>query len=225
MTNRTMTTTIEAGKFLMLSRDSGGARPRTDHLRRSDADRARAVCRRASQRWTGTVTSLLLATASACVAIANAAAEGHMVAAPGEIGAQGPWAYTRLGNRNVMMDMAATPAAEEADIWLLVACDDNAQLSVALMHADRFPFHIGLSSSVELRSARLPRLSVAAKGFETSQIAIDPTMMRHVMPLLVEEDRLAVSITATDGAAHDYTFAMQPNDVALAPVWSRCLGS
>ena len=148
-----------------------------------------------------------------------------MVAAPGEIGAQGPWTYTRLGSRNVMMDMAATPAAEDPDIWLLVACDDNAQLSVALMHADRFPFRIGRSSSVELRSERLHRLSVAAKSFETSQIAIDPAMMRHVMPLLVEEDRLGVSITAADGAAHDYTFAMQPNDVALAPVRSRCLGS
>jgi hypothetical protein len=45
--------------------------------------------------------------------------------------------------------------------------------------------------------------------------------MRHIMPLLMQDDELVVSIPDRDGAMHDYTFSMQPNDVALSPIRSR----
>jgi hypothetical protein len=44
------------------------------------------------------------------------------------------------------------------------------------------------------------------------------------MPLLLDEQQLTVSVTARDGAVHRYTFALQPNHVALAPLRARCLG-
>jgi hypothetical protein len=46
--------------------------------------------------------------------------------------------------------------------------------------------------------------------------------MRHIMPLLMQDDELVVSIPERDGAMHDYTFSMQPNDLALGPIRSRC---
>jgi hypothetical protein len=44
--------------------------------------------------------------------------------------------------------------------------------------------------------------------------------MRHIMPLLMQEDEIVVSIPERDGAGHDYTFSMQPNDLALRPIRS-----
>jgi hypothetical protein len=47
--------------------------------------------------------------------------------------------------------------------------------------------------------------------------------MRHIMPALLQDDQLVVSIPERTGAMHDYTFSMQPNDVALGSIRSRCL--
>jgi len=46
--------------------------------------------------------------------------------------------------------------------------------------------------------------------------------MRHIMPLLMQDEELVVSIPERDGAMHNYTFPMQPNDLALSPIRSRC---
>src|SRR5262245_28508490 len=42
------------------------------------------------------------------------------------------------------------------------------------------------------------------------------------MPLLMQDDHLVGSIPERDGALHDYTFSMQPNDVALRLTRSHC---
>jgi hypothetical protein len=54
---------------------------------------------------------------------------------------------------------------------------------------------------------------------------MDANLVQHILPLLVDEQELSVSVTASDRVVHRYTFALQPNDVALAPVRSRCSGS
>jgi hypothetical protein len=46
--------------------------------------------------------------------------------------------------------------------------------------------------------------------------------MRHIMPLIVLDDQLVVSIPEQDGTMHDYTFSMQPNDLVLRPIRSGC---
>jgi hypothetical protein len=167
----------------------------------------------------------LVAAVAARLGFAVAAASG----APGdrrdEIGVQGRWAYARQAGPDETIDMATTPATQDSDIWLLLACSGSARLSVALMHVDRFPFEVDGSSSVQVRSAKLSLVSVATGPIRPAQIVIDPTLMRHVMPLLVDEQELALSVTAKDGAVHRYTFVLQPNDVALAPLRSRCSGT
>ena len=58
--------------------------------------------------------------------------------------------------------------------------------------------------------------------FEVPQIFVAPLLMRHIMPLIMEDDELIVSIPDRDGAMHSYTFSMQPNDLALKPIRARC---
>jgi hypothetical protein len=142
-----------------------------------------------------------------------------------EIAIQGRWAYSRQAAPDAVTDMATTPAAQDPDVWLLFACSGEGRLSVALMHTGRFGFDVDASSSVQMESARLSTVSVVAERFRPAQIVLDPSLVRHIMPLLVEEQELSISVTASDGVARRYTFALQPNDVALAPVRSRCSGS
>jgi hypothetical protein len=142
-----------------------------------------------------------------------------------DIGFQGRWAYSQQAAPDAIIDMATTPAAQDADVWLMFACSGDGRLSVALMHVDRFPFEVDETSWLQVQSARLSTLSIVAERFRPAQIVMDPSLVRHIMPLLLEEQELSISVAARDGVAHRYTFALQPNDVALAPVRSRCSGS
>lgn len=153
--------------------------------------------------------------------LANGAATA---AQANETRVQGRWAYMQRGDHNSVEHMATTPSMEDAHTWLLVACSPDARLSVVLANATRFQFPIKFSSELKLRSANLPELPVTGKSIQPNLVVIDPAVMRHVMPLLIEENELEISIPGTDGSAHDYSFSMKPNDVALAPIRSRCLG-
>lgn len=142
-----------------------------------------------------------------------------------EIRFQGRWAYSRQAAPDAVTDMATTPAAQDPDVWLLFACSGEGRLSVALINTDRFAFDVDASSSVQLESAELSTVSVVAERLRPAQIVLDPNLVRHIMPLLLKEQELSVSVTASDRVVHRYTFALQPNDVALAPLRSRCSGS
>jgi hypothetical protein len=130
---------------------------------------------------------------------------------------QGGWAYTARGDGGAVEHVAATRAAEDA-AWLLVACSADERLIVSLIHTEQFPFPLNRSSSVQLRSNNVPSVSIEGKSIQNNQIFVDPRPMRHIMPLLMQDDQLVVSILGQDGAMHNYTFSMQPNDVALRPI-------
>jgi hypothetical protein len=68
----------------------------------------------------------------------------------------------------------------------------------------------------------VPTALIEAKSVEPNQIFVAPLLMRHIMPLLMQDNELVVSIPERNGAMHDYTFSMQPNDLALRPIRSRC---
>jgi len=157
-------------------------------------------------------------------ALAAAAANEPAGGEPGAIGVQGRWAYSRQVGPDDVIDMATTPAAQDPDVWLLLACSGQGRLSVALMHSDYFPFELDRSLQVHVQSARLSETVITAKRAQPAQITIDPALARHIMPLLINEQELSVSVTAKDGIARRYTFALQPNNVALAPLRSRCSG-
>jgi len=167
---------------------------------------------------------LTLRIAALMASLAAAHLAPAAIAAPDAIGVQGRWAYARQTGPDETIDMATTPAVQDSDIWLLLACNESARMSVAVMHVDRFPFALDDAAPVQLQSAKLARISAATERARPAQITIDPTLMRHIMPLLVDEQELAIAMTASDGTVHSYTFVLQPNDVALAPLRSRCLG-
>jgi hypothetical protein len=141
------------------------------------------------------------------------------------MGFQGRWAYSRQAAPDAVTDMATTPAMQDPDVWLLFACSGEGRLRAALMHTDRFAFEVDAASSVQIESAELSTVSVVAEWFRPAQIMMDPKLIQHIMPLLVKEQEVSISVTASDGVAHRYTFALQPNDVALAPLRSRCSGN
>jgi hypothetical protein len=139
--------------------------------------------------------------------------------------AEGRWTYTQRSTRNVIEYMATTPSAQDGDTWLLIACGADEHLTVAVIHTNDFRFPLAPVSQVPVRAAGLPDLSVTGKSIEAKQVVIDPRRMRHVMPILIETDQFALSIPERDGTLHEYTFMMQPNDRALAPLRALCLGS
>jgi hypothetical protein len=141
-----------------------------------------------------------------------------------EINFQGRWAYSRQAAPDAVIDMATTPAAQDPDVWLLFACSGEGRLSVALMHTDRFAFEVDEASLLQVQSERLSTVAIVTERLRPAQIVMDASLVRHIMPLLINEQELAVSVTARNGVVHRYTFALQPNDVALAPLRSRCLG-
>jgi hypothetical protein len=161
--------------------------------------------------------ALFLAVATAFVI----ASEGSAEQGPGDVNVQGGWAYTARGGDGAEEHVAATRAAKDA-VWFHLACRADGRLTVSFIHAEHFPFPLKPVSLVKLQSNNVPTASIEAKSVQNNQIFIAPLLMRHIMPLLMQDDELVVSIPDWDGAMHDYTFSMQPNDLALGPIRSRC---
>jgi hypothetical protein len=149
------------------------------------------------------------------------AGEGSAEQGLGEVNVQGGWAYAVRGEDDGKEHVAGTRAAEDA-VWLLFACRADGRLTVSFSHSEHFPFPLNPVSFVKLHSNNLPTALIEAKSVKNNQIFVAPLLMRHIMPLLMQDDELVVSIPDRDGAMHDYAFSMQPNDFALGPIRSRC---
>jgi hypothetical protein len=161
--------------------------------------------------------ALLLAAAAAFVITSGGLAEQGL----DEVNVQGGWAYTAKDKDGAVEHMAATRAAEDA-VWLMLACKADGRLAVSFIHSEHFPFPLKPVSLVKLQSNNVPTALIEAKSVESGQIFVAPLLMRHIMPLIMQDDELIVSIPERDGPMHDYTFSMQPNDIALKPIRARC---
>jgi hypothetical protein len=149
------------------------------------------------------------------------ASEASAGQGPDEVNVQGGWAYTAKGRDGAVEHVATTRAAEDA-VWFLLACRADGRLTVSFIHGEHFPFPLKPISLVKLQSNNVPTALIEAKSVENNRIFVAPLLMRHIMPLLMQDTELVVSISDRDGAMHDYTFSMQPNDLALSPIRSRC---
>ena len=158
---------------------------------------------------------LFLAAAAGFVIVSEASAGQG----PGEVNVQGGWAYTTTVNDGTVEHVATTRAAEDA-VWFVLACTADGRLTVSFTHSEHFPFPLKPVSLVRLQSNNVPTALFEAKSVENNQIFVAPLLMRHIMPLLMRDDELVVSIPDRDGAMHDYRFSMQPNDLALRPIRS-----
>jgi len=151
-------------------------------------------------------------------AIALAAAATPLFAAPADgdeamPGRSGPWAFTTR--------MATTPAAEDADVWFLLACDKS-RLAAAVMDATGFPFAAAPESSIVVRFAGHADFVVEALPVNEKQLAISGAAARHLMPLIIDSERVVVVVGDSAGVAHRYTFSLQPNGLALAAIVRGC---
>jgi hypothetical protein len=146
------------------------------------------------------------------------------VAAPlGEVERDGPWAFTERFNESKqrLEQMAVTPAAEDSEIWLLLACTQS-RFTASLMNNSQFPYDAGAKLTLVLRANGFPIVSVAADSTQKNQLSIDPAASRHLMPLFLGGEKLAVTINKTGGVPHDYTFTLQPNGRSLARIVRDC---
>jgi len=162
----------------------------------------------------GAVALFLAAAAAFLIAREGSAEQG-----PGDVNVQGGWAYTDRSKGAEVEHVAATRAVEDA-VWFMLACSADGRLTVSLVHSEQFPFPLKPVFLVKLHSSNVPTALFEAKSVEYNQIFVAPLLMRHIMPLLMQEDEIVVSIPERDGAGHDYTFLMQPNDLALRPIRS-----
>jgi len=162
------------------------------------------------------------------VALALAAVAAFVITSGGsaergldEVNVLGGWAYTAKDKDGAVEHVAATRAAEDA-VWLTLGCKADGRLAVSFIHSEHFPFPLQPVSLVKLQSNNVPTALVEAKRVEDNQIFVAPLLMRHIMPLIMQDDELIVSIPERDGPMHDYTFSMQPNDIALKPIRAHC---
>jgi len=135
----------------------------------------------------------------------------------------GPWAFAERINESThaQEQIALTPAAEDPDIWLLLACTQS-RFTASLMHNVGFAYAVGSQSTLILRTEDFPVISVAAKSIQRTQLTIDATTSRHLMPMFIQSERIVISINDADSTARDFTFSLQPNDLSLAKIVRDC---
>jgi hypothetical protein len=142
-----------------------------------------------------------------------------------DVSRDGPWAYTQRFDRaaNATEYMAATPANEDADTWLLLACGAEGRVTAALVNLARFPFPVRELSNMLLRPNASPAVSVQLAIVRQNQLTIAPKLARHLLPLFIDSDQVVASIPQGAGMTRDYTFSLRPNDTALDAIASHCM--
>jgi len=145
------------------------------------------------------------------------------IAQAAEVERDGPWAFTERINKSTheLEQLAVTPAAEDSDIWLLLACTQS-RFTVSLMHNAQFPYAVGARLALILRADDFPVVSVEADSIEKNQLSMNPAISRHLIPLFLNGEKLAISISDKGAVSRDYTFSLQPNGVSLARIVRSC---
>jgi len=174
---------------------------------------------RASQTWLATVATLLLGSVLTVTAVARGPSAQDL---SDDVQREGGWAYKTARETDGTLKSLATTRAVEDDIWLVVACDANERLEVALVHGTQFPFSIKSLSAMKLWSNQVPAVAIEVAALNDNVIGINPIQAQSIMPRMVRDQNLTVGIYERNGASHEYTFRMQPNN-ALASIRDRCL--
>jgi len=135
----------------------------------------------------------------------------------------GPWAFIERSTTgsNAPMQMATTPAREDANVWFLLVCAGT-RLTASIMHITSFHYPPG--PEVVLHFDRHPEVTADVQSVNDNQLSMDEATTRLMMPLIIDSERLVVSLRDGGGEGHDYTFVLQPNGRALAAILHGCWG-
>jgi hypothetical protein len=166
--------------------------------------------------------NLTKASLIAATTLTHAGASG-CAAQAAEPKVQPPWAYTfRFDDAHEVEFMATTPAADEVGVWLLLACDGREQLHLSIVHSSQFPFALAGISRIMLRLDDWEPVALPVETVEQKLVMADPQPAKDLLPLLAHSSKLMASIAEPNGAVHSYTFALQPNDLALRDIKAHC---
>jgi len=160
--------------------------------------------------------SLLAALGAALLAAAGVHAE---------LKRDGPWVFTqRVEPSGDTKHMAATPAAEDGDVWLLLVCG-TARLTASIMFSTPPSYVVRSPARLMLHSGDFPIVSVGAEIVQRTQVSIDPETTRHLIPLFSDSAGIVISIGDEHGAMHDYTFSLQASDRPVEKLQHFCTTS
>lgn len=143
-----------------------------------------------------------------------------------DVMSQPPWAYTYHGTSGQRMEfMATTPSREDRNVWLLLACFATRRFYVSFVDAKKFPFPLPERAEIGFRLDALRPLVLPVAAIEQKQITADPDSTKDLFAVLTRSKQLSVSIPERTGLTHNYSFSLQPNDLALRDIDIHCFQS
>jgi hypothetical protein len=151
---------------------------------------------------------------------------GSCVAQEADVKSQPPWAYTyQVDKANRTAFLATTPALNDGDVWLLLACTEAKAFSMSLMDADGFPYTLGEQAYLTLQLDKRQALVLSAAVINRKQIAVTSDSMKELFPLLRRSKSLSASVAGWSDLTPTYIFSLQPNDAALRDIDIHCFQS
>ena len=143
-----------------------------------------------------------------------------------DVKSQPPWAYTyQVDKANRTAFLATTPALNDGDVWLLLACTDAKAFSVSLMDADRFPYTLGDQTDLTLQLDGRQALVLSSAVIDHKQITVASGSMKELFPVLRRSRSLSASVAGRSDLTHTYIFSLQPNEAALRDIDIHCFQS
>ncbi len=150
---------------------------------------------------------------------------GSCAAQEADVKSQPPWAYTyQVDKADRTAFLATTPALNDGDVWLLLACKAKA-FSMSLMDADGFPYPLGDQTGLTLQLDGRQALVLSAAVIDRKQIRVASGSMKELFPVLMRSKSLSASVAGRSGLTHTYMFSLQPNDTALRDIDVHCFQS
>src|SRR5262245_30433948 len=141
-----------------------------------------------------------------------------------DVGMQGRWIFTTQvdGATEARRDMATTAAIEDDNVWLLLTCSADRQTTLSFVDVEGFSYPVESRVDLSLGIDTHPTLTLSALKVNDGQISLDPASSRDLLPLLLAGNGSSPAIPDSRGENHRYSFALQPNDLALSDIRAQC---
>jgi hypothetical protein len=141
-----------------------------------------------------------------------------------ELRVQGRWAYAyRIDQRNEIEFMATTPAIEDNNIWLMLACKESQRITLSLVNSSGFAYDLAEQVLLILQLDGSTDISLPSVVIRQRQIRADPAATKNLMHVFMRSTHLSISTVDIDGTPHAYSFSLQPNNLALRDIDHHCL--
>jgi hypothetical protein len=91
-----------------------------------------------------------------------------------------------------------------------------------LIRSGGFRFSLGERAQLRLRLDDSPPVLSLVAVIGQGQITSESGAMQILFPLLLGSKRLTAALAEASGTAHNYSFSLQPNDLALRDIDVHC---